>query len=365
MPNPQNPNDDEPNNGPPNQGGLPPSASPGFGGYSSFPSGAETLGQPMYPWLQRWSGPFSTPMSGYENQALQGMSQGANRGFGLGQGRDYLNDVLQGDWLHPNNQYFDQIESMGGDLLRRQQDDTLARIASSMAAGGTGLSGARTAAEGRYLTDSNQSFNQMMAQLRADQYARERGYMQEAPGMLSDLSGREMQGYGQLFGMGALPRQISDREIQGQYQDWLRQIGSLEDAYHYPDQLSLAFLGANRYPGYQNQQYGNSTLDNLLPLLATLFGAGGENSVGSQIGSALGNLLGGLGGGGNQGGGQGQPNYYNQFPQGGPGGGYGNPWEYEDPIGPTQPGDGTPFNPYDSNMPDDWYDPQMPEIEWV
>lgn len=333
-------------------------------GYSSFPSGASTLGQPMFPWLQRWSGPFATPMSGYENQALEGMSRFAQGGFGLGAGRDYLNDVLQGDWLNPNNQYFDQIESLGSDLLGRQQNDTLARIASSMAAGGTGLSGARTAAEGRYLTDSNQSFNQMMAQLRADQYARERGYMQEAPGMLGDLAGREMQGYGQLGQMGALPRQISDREIQGQYQDWLRQIGSLEDAYHYPDQLASTFLAANRYPGYQNPQYGNSTADNLIPLLAMLLGAGGENSIGSQLGSGLGNLLGGLLNPQNSGqNGGGQPNYANQFNPNTPGFGQPNNMGYGD-YGPETP-DWWNSDWNNTGMPDDWFDPSMPEIEWV
>lgn len=255
---------------------LPGTGQPNTGGVNPYPSGSQTLGQPMYPWLMRWTGGHQAPMSDYENQALGDMSNYAKYGFGLGGAQDYLNREMGGQWLFPNNPYFDQIETAGSNLLKGQQYDTLKRIGSSAAAGGNGLSGARLAAEGRYLSDSNQAFNQMMAELRANQYARERGYMHEDPNQLMDLSRTEMSGLGQLMNMGAVPRNIQTQEMQGQYQDWLRQIGALRDEYRYPDQLATAFLGTNKYPGYQDPKYGNSTADQLLPLLAMLFGGGGK-----------------------------------------------------------------------------------------
>ncbi len=319
-------NDGRSQGGPRGLGQEQPQGSPQFqppqNNYSPFPSGAQTLGRPMYPWLERWQGPFATPMGQHENRALEGMGNFADTGFGLGDSSQYLSQVMGGQWLNPNNQYFDQIESSGRSLLDREQADGLRRIASSSSAGGNGLSGARLAAEGRYMSDSNDQFNRMMAELRAGQYARERGYMMQAPGMQNDISRTQMGGLDQYMQMGSVPRRISDQEISGQYNDWLRQIGSLENQSRYGDQIAMSFLGNNRYPGYQQPGYGNSTADQLIPLLAMLFGSGGKNGVGGQLGSALGNLLSGLGGGGsNPSGGGGGNNI-----DGGPPQDYGPDW---------------------------------------
>lgn len=278
--------------------GQPPTM-PGMGTqnpqFNPYPSGSQTLGQPMFPWLMRWTGGFANPMSQYENQALNNMSNFAGSGFGLGGAQNYLTDVMGGAWLDPNNKYFNQIQDAGSQLLKGQQYDTLKRLGSSAAAGGNGLSGARLAAEGRYLSDSNQAFDQMMAQLRANQYAAERGYMQQAPNQLNDISRTQLGGLNQLMDMGAIPRQIQDAETRGQYNDWIRQIGALRDEYRYPDQLATAFLGTNKYPGYQDPKYGNSTADQLLPLLAMLFGGGGKG--GNGLVSFGGGNTGGVGSG--------------------------------------------------------------------
>jgi hypothetical protein len=308
---------------------------------STFPGGQETLGQPMYPWLMRWNGPHAAPTTGYENQALSSMSNFAGNGFGLNGAQNYLQGVMGGQWLNPNNQYFDQIQSSGQNLLKGQQYDALKELQSRAAAGGNALGGALMSSEGRYLNDSNNSFNNMMATLRANQYARERGYMQEAPNQLNQLSQTGMQGLGQLMNMGAVPRQIEDQEIQGQYNDWLRQINSLREQNRYPDRMAQEFLSSNRYASGLNQpQYGNSTADQLIPLLAMLLGAGGKDGLGAQLGTAGGNALSNLLNGGNKNNqNTGGPDANGFYPTNTSMQDYVSGNQYDQPLGPQQPND--------------------------
>jgi hypothetical protein len=307
---------------------------------TTFPGGNETLGQPMYPWLMRWNSPHAAPTSGYENQALGDMSNFASQGFGLGGSRDYLQGVMGGQWLNPNNQYFDQIQSSGKNLLKGQQYDALKELQSRAAAGGNALGGALMSSEGRYLNDSNNSFDNMMGQLRAAQYARERGYMQEAPNQMNQLVGTQMQGLGQLMNMGAVPREVQNQEIQGQYNDWLRQINALREQNRYPDRMAQEFLSSNRYASGMNQpQYGNSTADQLIPLLAMLLGGGGQGGTGASVGSALGNALNNLLGGNKANQPNGGPDSNGFYPTNTSYQDYVSGNQYDQPIGPSQPND--------------------------
>ena len=137
--------------------------------------------------------------------------------------------------------------------------------------------------------------------------------------------------------MGALPRQLQQNDYNAQYQEFLRQTGQYKDQFRYPDQLALEQLHAG-YPGSSNPNYGNSTADQLLPILAMLLGGGGgSGGSGGTSGllAALNRLL--SGGSGSPG----QNATGDQAP-GGPNGGAGNPNQYPQPIGPNYPSD---YNP--------------------
>jgi hypothetical protein len=290
---------------------TPPKGSVGFGGDQMGIEPWQTgggqgdqpdlnLGGDMFPWLQRWTGGFQAPTSPWENQALEGMGNFVGGGMGLDDSREYLGGILKGNMLDPNNKYFDEIQKNGQVLKDMEDQRAMRELQSRASAGGNALSGALMGAEGDYMRGSNASFNQMMAQLRADQYARERGYQQQAPGMANDLSRTEMGGYGQLMDQGQVPRNIQTGEMQGQYADWLRQIQGLQGAYQYPDQMGMAMLNQGNYRGYQTPQYGDSGFAQLMALFPMIFGESGAGGV--DWGSII-NGVGGLFGGGGEGGG--------------------------------------------------------------
>jgi hypothetical protein len=135
----------------------------------------------------------------------------------------------------------------------------------------------------------------MMAQLRANQYSQERGYMQQAPGMQNNLTNTGLGGISQEMQMGAVPRQIQSNEMQGQYQDWLRQIQGMQGAYYYPDQMGMSMLNGGGYRQTYQPTTGESGGGQLAQILQML--AGGGNGSGIDYGSLL-SGLGGLFGGG-------------------------------------------------------------------
>lgn len=252
---------------------------------NAYPTGAQTLGQPIYPWLQRYEGNRTAPMSNEENQGLNAYGNFMNNGMGLGGSQNYMNDVLGGKYLDvANNPYFKQIKDSGQGLKDYQDNQATRRIASSMAAGGNALSGANAAAQGDYMNNSNNQFDQMMGNLYANQYARERGYQQDIPGMQNNMARTEQSGLQGYMQAGALPRQLQQNENDAQYGDWLHQIGQLQDQNRYSDQLATQTLRYG-YPGSHSPAYGQSGAEQTAGLLASLFGKdkNGDSTLSSLL----------------------------------------------------------------------------------
>jgi hypothetical protein len=305
--------------------GVPNSGVPNLGAPNVTPGTPtnDNSASSLFPWEQRWTGGFQAPLSPYEQQGLTGLSNFASNGFGtqgaqnftnslMGQNgplsgaQGYLSNVLQGNYLSPNNPYFDQIQQSGQTLLNQQQDRTLRELQSRAAAGGNGLSGALMQQESDYLQGSNAAFDQTMAQLRANQYAAERGYQQGAAGLQDQLVGTQLSGaglqnqlantqlggYGSLMTYGAVPRNLQSNEMQSQYMDWLRSINSMQQAYQYPDQQLMALLTGGGYHGLSQPAYGESPASQLSQYLG-LLGNGGNGIDWSGIVNGIGGLFGG------------------------------------------------------------------------
>lgn len=266
---------------------LTPEPLPGFAPPSGFGSGSPNTNN--MPWLQAWNGPFAAPLSPWESKGIKGISDFADQGFGLDKAQNYLNDVFGGKYLNGNDPNFAAIESSGETLKQMEDDRALRELQSRAAAGGNAISGALMGQEGDYLRGSNAAFQNMMAQLRAANYGRERGFQQEAVNGARGISGDILSGYGALTAAGGIPREIADREIAGQYGDFLRQGRDFRDAYQYPDQLALqtAHLG---YPGAHPNSFGESDASQLAAFLAQAFGGGG---IGGGIQDFISSLLGG------------------------------------------------------------------------
>lgn len=270
----------------------------GYGGQTASPGGQGGDQSAMFPWLQRWTGGTQAPLSPYEQQGLTGISNFVGGGMGLdsSHANSYLNNIIGGGMLDQNNPYFDQIEQHGQQLLSQSQDRTLREMQSRAAAGGNALSGALMQGEGDYLQGSNAAFQGTMSQMRADQYARERGMQQQAVGMQNDMQNQnaqtQMGGYGSLMGWGATPRNIQTNEMQGQYADWLRQITNMRDQYQYPDQMMMGMLGHGYQESYR-PQFGDSSAGQLSSLFSLLGQNGGAGIDWGGIIGGIGGLFGG------------------------------------------------------------------------
>ena len=327
-----------------NDNGYGPARGPGGGsGSSAYPQDAYNMGGGAYPWLQPYEGQFTAPMSPYEQYALDQYGNFASGGAGTGPSAGYYGDVLGGRYLNfESNPWLQEIRSSGEQQKAYQDSDALRRIGSSMAAGGMALSGARAGAERDYLGQSNANFNRTMGDIFNQSYMSERALQDAAARGMLGVGQQQGQAWGNLMEMGAVPRNIEQTDYNRQYQDWVRQTNEYKDQFRYPDQLALQELHAG-YPGSSNPQYGNSTADQLLPLLAMLLGGGGSGGKGGSGGilnQLLNSLLNGNNGQtGQQGGGTGgsyDPNspYYNPY---GNLTGYTGSQMYDQPIGPDLP----------------------------
>jgi hypothetical protein len=167
-----------------------------------------------------------------------------------------------------------------------------------MAAGGNALSGARAVANQRYLNQSNNLFNQTMGNLDYGNYERERMMQNQGVNQALGLGQGNMGLFSGLMGMGAVPQQLAQHDLNSQYGDWLRQIGSMQQGDQQNMNNALALLRTN--PGGHNPAYGTSDASNLAGLLALLGGGGG--GLGGLLGGGqggggglLGNLINGIG----------------------------------------------------------------------
>jgi hypothetical protein len=269
-------------------GGGPP---PGGGGGGPNPG---NFGQPLYPWLMPYGGQFTAPMSPFEQNAMGGYFDFLNGGMGLNSSRDYLNNVLSGQYVDLNrNPYIGQISDAMRGLKDYEDTQGLARLRSSSAAGGSAMGGAELGAESDFLRNSGNQFNALMGQLMNENYARERGFQTQAPGQEAGLSSLLSQGYGQGFNMGGLPRQLQQNDLNAQYQDYLRQVNGMQQMFQYPDTLTNQLLYGGGFRGQTPNQYGNSFGE----MLTGLLGQGGGNIDWSGILNGIGGLFGGGGSG--------------------------------------------------------------------
>ncbi len=251
------------------------------------PGGSDpnNFGQAMHPWDMPYGGQFTAPMSGTEQQALGGFGNFVGGGMGLNQSGNYLNDVLGGRYLDINsNPWLQQIQQGEQGIKDYNDKQALDRIGSSMALGGNALSGARLGASSDYMRNSNNAFESMMGQLMNQNYGLERGAMNNAPGQAANLANTAQSGYGQLFGMGATPRNIQQHDYDSQYNDFLRQTGAMNHDSERPDNQLLQFLTNAGYHGQYQPTYGSSLMDQI----GAAAGQGGWGDIIAQFLSGAG-----------------------------------------------------------------------------
>ena len=296
---------------------------------------AQTAGAPMYPWLMPYSGNLTAPMSGAQNQALGSMGSFMNSGMGLQPAQSYLNTELSGGNMAQANPYMNQIVQGLQQQQAIQDPLALAKISSSMAAGGDALSGANAAAQGQYLASSNANLNQNVGNLQLQNLMQQQGLQSQAANQSMNLANTEMGGLGQLMNAGAVPQQTQQNAYTSAYNDWLRQMGGMQGQSQLGNNLALNTLKTS--PGSSTAQYQpNSQASSLLGALGMLGGSNGlltslfgnNNSSGGLLGQ-LGNLL-GIGN---------SPDYTNN--SGNATGGYMSPIDNSSQYGPYSSG-GTP-----------------------
>lgn len=267
---------------------------PGTGGGGNAGNPNANFGQPIYPWLMPYGGQFTAPMSPYEQNALNSFQDFVNGGMGMNSSRDYLGNVLSGQYVDLNrNPFLQQIQQAMQGMKDYNDQQAIARLQSNAAAGGSALSGALIGGESDYMRNSNNTFQQLMGNLMNENYARERGFQTMVPGQMGSIASLMQGGLGNLMSMGAIPRQLQQNDFNSQYQDWLRQVGGMRDMFQYPDTLTQQLLYGGGFRGQTPNQYGNSTAD----MLAGLLGNSGIDwqSAGSGILDWLGGLFGGGG----------------------------------------------------------------------
>jgi hypothetical protein len=267
---------------------------------SAYPQNAMNLGGPVYPWLQPYGGNFAAPMSPWQTAGLGAYSNFVGGGAGTNPASNYYGNELSGQYLTPgSNPWLSQIEQSGQSIKDYQDQQAIKQIQSSMAAGGNALSGATGNALGNYLNQSGANFQNIMGGLMNQDYQMERGLQQGAAQGSLGAANQYGNSVMNMFGMGAIPQQIANQDVMGQYQDFLRQTQGYQNAFNYPQQLALQELHSG-YPGSAPPNYGTSQATGWAALLPALFGggAGGGSGAIGGIGNLLSNLFGGGGGGG-------------------------------------------------------------------
>jgi hypothetical protein len=268
----------------------------GDGMASPYPTGAQTAGAPMYPWMSSYQGNFTAPMSGAQNQGLSA-AQNYVGNNPMSSAQSYNDQLLNGGFMGSADPYLTQIRQ-GMQGTKSQQDaDARQQIASAMSAGGNALSGARLAAEGRYQNQSDNNFNTTMGNLEYGNLAREEALRNQGVGQSIGLNNASMGNYENLMGMGAVPQQLEQHDLNSQYADWVRQIGAMQQGDQQNMSNAQALLRTN--PGGHNPNYGTSQASGVAALLSGLFGNGGGNGI---LGGLFGNGQDGQGGGGGLGG---------------------------------------------------------------
>ena len=272
------------------------------GSVSPFPSGAQTAGGDMYPWYQSYQGQFTAPMSNEQNQALQNQSNFAGSNP-LSTAGDYNEQLLRGDFLDSNDPNIERIRQGMQGTKNTQDADARAQIASLMAAGGNALSGARMAADQRYQNQSDNNFNTLMGNLSYNNVGRAEALRNQGVGQAEGLT-RGQSGLNEsLMNMGSVPQAMQQHDLNSQYNDWTRQIQSMEHGDQQNTANDLALLRIN--PQGNAARYGDSGATTNAALISALLGGGGAGGQGGGLLNQLLGLLGGSGSGGSKTGGAG------------------------------------------------------------
>lgn len=198
--------------------------------------------------------PFVNPASAGENRALESL-RSLTYGYRplYGRGTQMLSDTLGGRYLDPeSNPYLsktaDVITKKAREGFGRELDMVDSGANRSGAFYSTGAARLRGDAADRF----GQNLTNSLSALYGDNYTRERGNMLSAlsPALSYDQIPFSMTS--SLYGAEALPRTIADRQLAGQYQDFLRtnEETRYQNELPYNQLLSLLDAYPLAYPQY-------------------------------------------------------------------------------------------------------------------
>ena len=247
---------------------------------------------------------YGTPLQQYGGSTVAGqsaMSQegqqaglGLIRGAGQGQQFDYLNNVMGGQYLDPGtNPYLQSMYDQGVSNITRDFK-TAAFPGASLGAMGRAGSGAEMNLQGQAYRGLGDALSANYANTFGQNYARERGYMQQAPGMMNQAqAGRRAD-----IGMGTQLGGQADQYAQMQLNDLIQKFnfqqqepGQRLDAYQQRIFGGGVIPGTQTMPGGQGfgAAQGIGTGLGLIGTLMSMFPATAPVGVGmTMAGGAMG-----------------------------------------------------------------------------
>ena len=181
---------------------------------------------PQYQPGKAYGGQFTAGMSGFEGRGLdQFLSQYLNEGVSgqTGDVRNLLNQTITGGFDPGTSQYYQALRNASqynrGQAIRDTNADLGARgkYFSSEAVNKYGDINAQTA----------NTLNLSMAELANQERNRSMSAVPQALGLEQFLAGIPLQKATAAMGLGALPRELEQADMEQRYQDWKRQQGEL------------------------------------------------------------------------------------------------------------------------------------------
>ena len=174
-----------------------------------------------------YDGPFANPMTGAETSRLKklgGMTLENNPLYQLGS--DQISKTIRGDYLRPgSNPYLQSLsDTISEDATKKYGmavDDTNAFLNKGGVLNSTGGNRLRRQAT----DDFGRNLNNSLTALYSDNYNMERGNQLSALSTGLQYGSSPFDQNFDLFGLEGLPRQIADRQSQGEYQEFLRTEG--------------------------------------------------------------------------------------------------------------------------------------------
>ena len=222
--------------------------------------------------LQQFGASTVGPQSAMTQEGQQA-GLGLIRGAGQGQQFGYINDVMSGQYLDPSsNPWLRQLADQGASDITRQFK-TAAFPGASLGAMGRAGSGAEMNLQGQAYRGLGDALSRNYSNIYGQNYARERGYMQQAPGMMNQAqAGRRAD-----IGMGTQLGGQADQYAQMQLNDLIQKFNFQQQE---PGQ---------RLDAYQQRIFGGG----VIPGTQTMPGGGQGFGAAQGIGAGLG-LLGTL-----------------------------------------------------------------------